>query len=61
MLLSLLYLALPLLVLQRAVQQDDTRVFDHSSHPGVSHIFVHHHSFQHTRVLDDPTWNLNPK
>lgn len=53
------YLALAFLVLQRTIEQDDARVFDHPSHPGVSHVFVDHHALQHTGVLDDPTWNLN--
>ena len=53
------YLALPLLVLQRTVKQNDTRLFDHPSHSRVSHVFVDHHSSEDTRVLDDPTWNLN--
>lgn len=54
-----LYLALSLLVLQRTVKQDNSRIFDHPPHPRVGHILVDHHPSQDTRVLDDPTWNLN--
>lgn len=39
------YLALALLVLQGAVQQDDAGVLDHSAHAGVSDVLVDHHAF----------------
>lgn len=53
------YLAFSLLVLQGAVQQDNAGILDHSTHARVGHVLVYHHTFQHTRVLDYPTGNLN--
>ena len=38
------HLTLSLLVLQRTVQENDTRVLDPSSHLGMSDVFVQHHT-----------------
>lgn len=43
-------LAFALLVLQRAVQQQNARVLDAAAHLRVRHILVEHHSVEHATI-----------
>lgn len=52
------HLTFTLLVLQRAVQQNNSRVLDESSHTGMSNILIYHHTPQHTRVINDAARHL---
>ena len=45
-------LALALLVLERAVEQDDARVLDPAPHARVGDVLVDHHAVEHDRVLN---------
>jgi hypothetical protein len=51
-------LTLSLLVLERAIEEDDARVLDPAPHLGVRHVLVDHHSVEHDRVLDLSSWDL---
>lgn len=51
-------LTLPLLVLQRTVQQEDPRVLDAPPHLGVRDILIHHHTIEDLALIEGPAWDL---
>lgn len=51
-------LTLSLLVLQRAIQQDDPRILNSSPHLGMRHVLVDHHTVEHARILNLASWDL---
>lgn len=53
------HLTLALLVLQRAVQKNNSGVLDESSHTGMSYVLIYHHSPKHAGVLDEATRHLH--
>mmetsp|Transcript_18397 Transcript_18397/g.46778 ORF Transcript_18397/g.46778 Transcript_18397/m.46778 type:complete len:398 (-) Transcript_18397:289-1482(-) len=53
-----LCLALTLLVFEAAVEQENTWVFDATTHLAVCHVLVHHHTWNHLTIGDASTGNL---
>ena len=49
---------LTLLVLKRAIEENNTRVLDDSSHSGVSNILVEHNTVQNLALFEETTWDL---
>lgn len=51
-------LTLSLLVLERAVEEDDTRIADSPAHAGMGDILVDHHSFQNLTLFEGAPGDL---